>query len=434
MRVCVVGGGISGLAAATYLRALPDTHVTVFEQAAHLGGRADVDADGEHCPRFFMDDYTHLFALLRQIPLARGGTVHEALREARRFSHTDAGWVEISHLYRFLAREIPWRQKIAGARSWRPTPLLAEQHLNANRYGSLRNYSALPLLRMGANLFRSKIGYVLPGPTDEYLVDPWVNHLREQGVEFAAGRRVTGLEPISPVPLGARGNAPGPDVRHQRRGARGRAGAGGVRVTTDALSADFEVVVVTAFVPDLVHLLNSAGLDHTAVETRHTHCVAHTFDLDPREKIFGSGPTFYCRDGINVLVQPEHHRCVVLCTTSRRTDAAFVLPRVREFLELSHDPLRAVSRVNQRPGEGIMIGDYLRPERILRRPFPGLYFAGSCMRNSYPLDSAEGAARSAFNAFCRIRRDFFPNFLPIGDSQARTFEKQAYDMSTWGQK
>ena len=35
--------------------------------------------------------------------------------------------MEISHLYRIFAREIPWHAKLRAARSWRPSPLLADQ-------------------------------------------------------------------------------------------------------------------------------------------------------------------------------------------------------------------------------------------------------------------------------------------------------------------
>lgn len=63
------------------------------------------------------------------------------------------------------------------------------------------------------------------------------------------------------------------------------------------------------------------------------------------------------------------------------------------------------TRPNQRPGEAILVGDYLRPDRILRQPLPGVYFAGSAIHNSYPIDSAEGAARSSLTAAALIRHD-----------------------------
>jgi len=380
MRICVIGSGISGLAAAHRLSSRPDFRVAVYEQADHFGGRADVDADGEHCPRFFMDDYEELFGILRTVGAGDGRSVVDTLRRVRRYAHTPtAGWVEISHLYLTLAKEVPLAEKFRLLRAWRATPLVADQGRCANRYGSVRNYSLLPLLRMTANLLRSKSAYALPGPTDECLIAPWVAQLRANGVELSADTRVTMIRP--------HGSA--------------------LNLTTTRGTSAFDAVVVTAFVPDLVTLLTASRLGHTVREAGHTHCVAFTLDLDPRERILtAAGPALYCRDGINALVQPEHACCVVLCTTAKNTEAASVLPKVRRSLGLEHDFVRVRSRLNQRPAEAVFVGDYLEPDRILRHRVGNLYFAGSAVRNSYPIDSAEGAVRSAFNAVDRLCRDF----------------------------
>ncbi|MDX2680349.1 FAD-dependent oxidoreductase [Streptomyces sp. NY05-11A] len=382
MRICIIGSGIAGLTTAFALCGHPEAELTVYEQDVHFGGRADVGDGGEHCPRFFMDDYRHLLRILGMIKGPDGRTVHESLRRVRRFAHTETtGWVEISHLYRMMAKEIPLREKLRVLWAWRPSPLLAERHFSGrgdNRYGSARNYSAIPLARMAANLFRSKTAFVLPGATDEYLVDPWVTHLRERGVTLTADRRVSRIEPSGGI----------------------------VQVHTRAGAEEFDAVVVTAFVPDMVALLDASRIDHTVDEDSHTHCVAFTVDLDAREAVLREpGPVLYSRDGINVLVQPEAGRCVVLCTLSPRTDEEYVMEKVRLHLDLRHPVRRVRTRPNQRPGEAILVGDYLRPGRILRRPAPGVYFAGSAIHNSYPIDSAEGAARSALTTAALIRHD-----------------------------
>ncbi|MFF2363970.1 FAD-dependent oxidoreductase [Streptomyces sp. NPDC058122] len=382
MRICIIGSGIAGLTTAFALCDHPDAELSVYEQDVHFGGRADVGDGGEHCPRFFMDDYRHLLRILGMIKGPGGRTVHESLRRVRRLAHTETtGWVEISHLYRMMAKEIPLREKLRVLWAWRPSPLLAERHFSGrgeNRYGSARNYSPLPLARMAANLFRSKTAFVLPGATDEYLVDPWVAHLRERGVTLTADRRVSRIEPSG----------------------------GAVRVHTRAGAEEFDAVVVTAFVPDMVALLDASRIDHAVDEDGHTHCVAFTVDLDDREAVLReSGPVLYSRDGINILMQPDAGRCVVLCTLSPRTDEEYVMEKVRLHLDLRHPVRRVRQRPNQRPGEAILAGDYLRPDRITRRPLPGVYFAGSAIHNSYPIDSAEGAARSALTAAALIRRD-----------------------------
>lgn len=382
MRICVIGSGVAGLTAAFALHGLDGADVTVFEQSPQLGGRADTDKNGEHCPRFFMDDYHELLAILSRIDGADGRSVRDSLQRVRRRSHTpSAGWVDISHLYRVLAPEIPWRDKAQALRQWRPSPLVADQFdsaVSGNRYGSLRHYSPAGLARMCRNLLRSRTAYVLPGSTRTHLVDPWVRHLEARGVDFATGTRVLGLRP-----------GPG----------------SGVLVRTKGGEEAYDAVVVTAFVPDLVALLDASGLFHRIVDHRNTHCVAYTMELDPRERL-APEPVLYGHLGINVLLQPEERRCVVLCTLTPRTDAAHVVPLVREFLGLEYPVVRVLTRPNRRPGEAVYVGDYLRPERILRRRLPGVFFAGSAIRNSYPIDSAEGAARSALAAVRELRRDF----------------------------
>lgn len=380
MRICVIGSGVSGLTAALELASRPGVQITVLEQAAHFGGRADVDADGEHCPRLFMDDYSRLFSVLRRIDRGDGQPVLENLRPVRRYAHTPrGGWIEISHLYLAMAREVPLAEKISVLRAWRSRPLVADLGSNDNEYGSLRNYSLPSLLRMTANLVRSKCAYALPGPTDRYLIDPWIAHLRARGVVVQARSKVTELRP-------------GPDS---------------VAVQIGEVTQHYDAVVVTAFMPDLAELLGASGIRHRIPLHTNTHCVAFTLDLDPREQVLvDAGPRMYCRAGINILLQPRHSRCVVLCTTADSTDPRSVLAGVRQALDLKHDFIGVARRVNRHPREAVLVGNYLHPNRVARARLDRVYFAGSAVRNSYPIDSAEGAARSALNAVDRIIHDF----------------------------
>ena len=263
-------------------------------------------------------------------------------------------------------------------REWRRRPLVADRTANANRYGSIRNYSLLSLLRMTANLFTSKKASVLPGPTDKDLVDPWVAHLLRIGVELHAEREVTALRPV--------------------------AGRVEVRIGTEAL--DFDAVVVTAFVPDLAALLTASGMGHRLPDHTNAHCVAFTVDLDLRERVLtGSAPRMYSRGGIDILVQPRHGRCVVLCTTADSTAASEVMPLVRAALSLEYDIVAVRCRIEPASPEAVFVGTYLDPRRILRQRLDTVYFAGSATRNGYPMDSAEGAARTALAAVQRIARD-----------------------------
>lgn len=76
MRIAIIGGGVSGMAAAWFLQHRHD--VTLFDRESHLGGHAlthpvrvgDHRVDAETGPRFFFDaSYPHFLALLRLLDL-----------------------------------------------------------------------------------------------------------------------------------------------------------------------------------------------------------------------------------------------------------------------------------------------------------------------------------------------------------------------------
>jgi hypothetical protein len=169
----------------------------------------------------------------------------------------------------------------------------------------------------------------------------------------------------------------------------------------------FDAVLVTAFVPDLADLLAASGIDHRVKVLNYTHCKCLTLTLNPREKILAIRQLgLYSREGINVVLQPDHSRCVVLCTRPLSTDVSYIASQVREFLGLEHEILDIKVRDNQRPEEAIYAADYIRPGAVLRQSRPHIYFAGSYIKNSYPIDSGEGAARSAMDAVQRIQHDY----------------------------
>lgn len=381
MRVAVIGSGISGLSCAFYLAEHPNVEVVIYERDDVVGGRANTTADGEHCPRIFLDDYHTLFDILRRVAGPDGRSVHAHLRRLRRFSHAGRyGWVETSHLYRVFAKEIPFEQRLRMIRRPR-SPLVAEQHpgANANRYGSLKNYSRTALLRMAMSLLRPRTACTFDGPTQTYLVDPWVRHLTGRGATFRLNSPVTAL---TPAPRGIT-----------------------VRLADGAET--FDAVVLAAFVPDAVALLVASGVPTTERGLNHTHCKAFTVDLDPAESVLAeAGPALYCHEGINIVLQSSHHRCIILVTRAASTADDFVLGKVRDYLGLRH-PFRSVRvRDNQLPREAVYSATYLRPASVLPRPVPGLYLAGSYLQNSYPVDSGEGAARTAFAAYQQIRQAY----------------------------
>jgi len=382
VNICIIGSGISGLSAAFYLTKYQNVRITVYERSDVFGGRANVNQDGEHCPRVFLSDYARLFSILRGVENDDGTSIYDTLQAVHRYCYIEGrGWAEISHLYVALARELslPDRFKVVKAR--RTSPLVAAQvpGTNENRYGSMRNFSPLSLARVITNLRRSTIAFALGGPTDECLISPWVRYLEKAGVTF---RKSCGVDVVTSLPQG-------------------------VTVRSAAGASMFDAVLVTAFVPDLADLLTASGIDHRVRVLNHTHCKCLTLALDPREKILASRElALYSRGGINVVLQPDHSRCVVLCTRPLSTDVGYVVSRVREFLGLEHGITDIKVRDNQQPAEAIYAADYLKPGFILRRGHQNFYFAGSYLKNSYPIDSGEGAARSAFDAVQRIQRDY----------------------------
>ncbi len=86
-RVAVLGGGVSGLSAAHEL-VKRGFSVTVFEQRAHVGGKAssgeEMGLPAEHGFRFFPGFYFHVIETMKEIPAnGGGGTVADHLVELK---------------------------------------------------------------------------------------------------------------------------------------------------------------------------------------------------------------------------------------------------------------------------------------------------------------------------------------------------------------
>ncbi|MFE5285883.1 FAD-dependent oxidoreductase [Nocardia sp. NPDC056611] len=381
MKVCVVGAGISGLSTAQYLSRYHDVEVFVYEQSSTFGGRANILDGGEHCPRVFLNDYHYLFEIFKDLRLSDGSTVYDSLTTLQRYwASSRSGWVELSHTYSIFADEVPIGDRLRVLRAKRISPLIAEQEFsgNTNRYGSWRNYSLRSLLRIIMSLARFASVHDLGGRTDRVLTGPWVDNLRTRGVTLVTDTPVLSLHPDS----------------------------SGVVVELADHSERFDAVVVTAYASDASRLLESSGLPHRIPRLSHIHCKVFTLVLDPREKILEREPAIYSRQGLNILFQPRANRCVVLCLRSRSTSRDFVTARLREYLDLEHDFVEVRERDNQADNEAIFSADFVDQNAILVEPAQHIYFAGSYTKNSYPVDSGEGAARAAFNAVERLAGDF----------------------------
>ncbi|HEU4582055.1 MAG TPA: FAD-dependent oxidoreductase [Polyangiaceae bacterium] len=250
-RVIVIGGGVAGLTAAHELvRCGFDVHV--YERRPFLGGKAASSTSkqgfpSEHGFRFFPGWYRHLPDTLERIPY-RTKTVAQNLVRANEslFAHTEqdpipallrfprnlrdlatlAGFPE--HLFRvgltaadltfffqqlalFAARPEAERIRLFEGVSWwdfmqadaRSEPFrhylvdgITRNTVAANPRLASAYTIATVALRTLLDTARPDMAVdrVLNGPTNEVWIDPWVAHLKAQGVEFHLDAELESIE------------------------------------------------------------------------------------------------------------------------------------------------------------------------------------------------------------------------------------------------
>lgn len=384
MHIAIIGSGIAGLSAAFYLTEFQETAITIYERAAVFGGRAGVTDGGEHCARIFLDDYKYLFSIFRRLEYQDERSVYDVLQEADRYCYADKrGWVRVSHLYAILAKELSVLEKIELAREARKSPLLGKHSFGADRnvYSLIRHISAISLMRVAFSILRARTVYAFEGSTDDYLITPWVNYLAKRGVLFKGECRVLGI-----------------------------ASQGEEIAVRSSIGAElFDAVIIATHLSDTIELIaKSVAAPHRGgghhLDTLQWKCV--TFTLDAREKILAAErPAIYSKDGINILLQPNARRCVVLCIRSQNTEKAYIVHRAREFLGLEYEVASIKEQENGKPRESVFVAGSLKSNRVLYNVNSTVYVAGSYIKNSYPVDSGEGAARSAFDVVERIRKE-----------------------------
>jgi len=382
MRIGIVGAGIAGLTAAHILSRLPVHEVVLYERAKIAGGRASVRDFGEHCPRVFLDDYRDLFRVLGEVRRPDGTALGSAVMPLDRFYYTSrAEWVRISRLFGFQARELALRDRLGITRIGWSSAVLAEYPAaaNTNKYSPGSNWSASTLAKAAWKVLRCGHALALAGPTDTCLLEPWLADLADHGVSICLGSEVSAIED----------------------------GAPGIRLGLGKTAEKFDAVIVTAFIPDVVRLLDASGIKHRLTALDQTHLKVITMMLDPRERILRlERPALYHSGGIALLVQPKAYRCIAVCIRGPSNDDEYVIGRVRRDINLEFPLVDVRVRSNLLPEEGLYTADYVDPARILCARMRGLYFAGSYVKNSYPVDSAEGACRTALNAVAALKRDF----------------------------
>jgi len=383
MRVGVVGAGIAGLTAAQVLSRWPGHEVVLYERANAPGGRASLSDFGEHCPRVFLDDYHELFRILGQVSRPGGTTLLSAVQPLERFYYTSRSeWVRISRLFGFQAKELALRDRLGIARIGWSSAVLAEYPAaaNTNRYSPANNWSVRTLARAAWKVVRSRGALALAGPTDACLLEPWLADLADHRVDIRLGSEVSAIED---------------------------GGASGIRLRSGDAAEDFDAVIITAFIPDARRILDTSGIKHRLAALDHTHVKVLTIALDPRESILRlQRPALYHSGGIGLLVQPAAARCIALCIRGPSNADEYILDRVRRDIDAKFPFADVRVRSNLLPEEGLYTADYVDPSRILCTKMRGVYFAGSYVKNSYPVDSGEGACLTALNAVAALQRDF----------------------------
>ena len=249
--ILVVGGGIAGLTVAYELSRNGQFDITVCEQNPELGGKARSlrtaqNQPTEHAMRVLLASYTCLFRIMDEITGPEGNALMENLRYPN-FSFRDGtnkcdlsaeytgffryvrdafrmtffflrSGVPVSEMALFLFRvgRVLWStpsqvnarmgrvsfeeymDSIDRSPAFRGTLLrVSEMLVAAKRTASAALVARLVLEWFAGPFMKSpyrRRGFAsLNGPTSERLIDPWVEHLKQQGVNFRLNTRVVSL-------------------------------------------------------------------------------------------------------------------------------------------------------------------------------------------------------------------------------------------------
>ncbi len=255
-KVVILGGGVGGLSAAHELIER-GFDVELYEGSANLGGKSRshpvpgtgsggrADLPGEHGFRFYPSFYRHVIDTMERIPLQPGRSVASNLRAVDRaaiasedgqamhefvrkrpdtpysilqsvellFQDMDVDAADISlfglKVLQYLTscqerrdgeyEPISWWEFCQGHRFSEnfqhyfraiPRTMVAKDPLtsSARTIGTASMQLILDFTREGASSDRT-----MGGPSSEMWIDPWETHLRNLGVQFHLGRRVTSL-------------------------------------------------------------------------------------------------------------------------------------------------------------------------------------------------------------------------------------------------
>ena len=249
--VLIVGGGIAGLTVAYELGRSGQFDIIVCEQNPELGGKARSlrtahQQPTEHAMRVLLASYTCLFRIMEEIKSPEGKSLmdnlrypHFSFRDGTNEYKTSAEYIGFFHYLRdafgmirfFLRAKVPvielaiflfrvgrilwstpsqvnarmgrvsfeeYMDSVDRSPAFRGTMLRVSEMLVAAK----RTASAALVARLVIEWFVGpflhspfrRLGFAsLDGPTSERLIDPWVEHLKRQGVKFRLNTRITSL-------------------------------------------------------------------------------------------------------------------------------------------------------------------------------------------------------------------------------------------------
>lgn len=301
-----------------------------------FGGRARVESGVEHCQRLFIEDYNVLFDILKSVEIKPGKRLFDNLDKIDRYVYLkERGWVEITHMYALLSSELTIREKLSELKGAFSPPLLGNHHQrsNENVFPKLRDFSLKSLIRAFSNALRSKKVYSLSGPTDAFLINPWIEFLEEHGVKFILGSKVERLS----ISAESHVYSDGDD------------------------EYDANIIVFTSYLSDTMEILARSNLNVSCALTTQMHCCCYTIQLDPREPILKQPRnSLYTRHGYFYFIQPRSNRCVIFCGRAPdSTEKEVVIEDVKEGLDLKYEVQPLGVAENKSLRDAIHVTDYI---------------------------------------------------------------------------
>jgi uncharacterized protein with NAD-binding domain and iron-sulfur cluster len=219
-KICIIGGGISGLTVSHELSKFPDKYdITIYERKNAIGGlaRSSRDSQGctdQYCWRIFFTFYTNLLKVMSEIPLIENPSKN-TLSNLARCSHLNIQEIGNTSLYDDVIayKNILWGFTSSDERLdqldnlswWDALGTTSESNLFRTVApwlgGSRYDYSYKSAIKVGFEMdilpgyfHPNSSNYVTTKPTSEALFAPWYVHLTNQSVKINLNTSLQSVE------------------------------------------------------------------------------------------------------------------------------------------------------------------------------------------------------------------------------------------------